>query len=73
MKKILIAYGIPAEIVSAIIMMLYENTRSLVQSPDGDTDFFDIKAGVLQGNAPAPLLFIIILEYVLKISVYKHP
>jgi len=24
----------------------YEYTRSLVQSPDGDTDFFDIKAGV---------------------------
>jgi len=28
-EKILIAYGIPAETVSAI-MMLYENTRSLV-------------------------------------------
>jgi len=49
MKKILIAYGITAEILS-VIMMLYKNTRSLVRLPDGDTDFFDIKAGVLQGD-----------------------
>jgi len=74
-QKILIAYGIPAENVRAI-MMLYENTRSLVRSPDGDIDFFDIKAGVLQGlrfarPAPAPL-FIIILNYVMRTSVDKH-
>jgi len=43
MEKILIAYGIPAETVSAI-MMMYANTRSLLRSPDGDTDFFDIMA-----------------------------
>ena len=52
MKEILIAYGIPGETVNAI-MMLYRNTRSMVRSPDGDTDFFDIIAGVLQGDTIA--------------------
>jgi len=41
------------------------------RSLDGDTDFFDIKAGVLL-DILAPLLFIIILDYVLRTSVDKH-
>ena len=65
MKEILLAYGIPEETVAAI-MMLYQNTRSMVRSPDGDTDFFDIIAGVLQGDTLAPYLFIICLDYVLR-------
>jgi len=56
MENIIIAYGIPAETVSAI-MMLYENTRSLVRSPDGDTDFFDIKTGVLLSNTLEPSFY----------------
>ena len=38
-----------------------------VRSPDGDTDKFDI--GVLQGDALAPYLFIICLDYVLRTSI----
>ena len=30
-------------------MMLYKNAKVKVRSPDGDTDLFDIVAGVLQG------------------------
>ena len=29
-------------------MMLYKNTKVKVRSPDRDTDYFDIVAGVLQ-------------------------
>ena len=29
-------------------MMLYENTKSILGSPYGDTGFFDIVVGVLQ-------------------------
>ena len=47
-------------------MMLYKNTKVKVHSPDGDTDFFDIMAGVLQGNTLTPYLFIICLDYVLQ-------
>ena len=35
-------------------IMLYKNTKVKVCSPDGDTDYFDIVAGVLQGNTLAP-------------------
>ena len=47
MKNILSVYGIPTEIVEAIII-LYRDTRSMVRSPDGDTPYFEITTGVLQ-------------------------
>ena len=31
----------------------------MVRSPDGDTDLFDIFAGVLQGDTLSPNMFII--------------
>ena len=52
MEKILLAYGIPKEIVTAI-MILYRNTKSMVRSPDEDNNFFDILAGVHQGDTCA--------------------
>ena len=67
MEQILLAYGLPKETVAAV-MMLYKDTRALVRSPDGDTDYFDIVAGVLQGDTLAPFLFIICLDYVLRTS-----
>ena len=46
------------------IMMLYNNRKVKVHSSDEDTDFFDIVAGVLQGDTLALYLFIICLDYV---------
>ena len=46
-------------------MMLYKNTLVRVCSPDGDIYYFDIVAGVLQGDTLTPYLFIICLDYVL--------
>ena len=46
-------------------------TLLLVRSPDGDTEYFDIVAGVLQGDTLAPDLFIICLDYVLRTSIDK--
>ena len=40
-----------------------------VCSLGGDTDYFDIVAGVLQGDTLAPYLFIICLDYVLRTSI----
>ena len=62
MEQILLAYGIPKETVAAITI-LYRNTKVKVRSPDGDTDYFDIVAGVLQGDTLAP--------YVLRTSIDK--
>ena len=61
-------YGLPKEII-AVIKMLYKNTKVEVCSTDGDTDYFDIIAGVLQGDTLAPYLFIFCLDYVLRKSI----
>ena len=50
-------------------MILYRNTKVKVLSPDGDTEYFDIVAGVLQGDTLTIYLFIICLDYVLRISI----
>ena len=71
MSKILRAYDIPIETIKAI-MILYNNTLSMVRSPDEDTYIFDIRAGLLQGDTLAPLLFIICLDYVLQTSIDLH-
>ena len=52
-------------------MILYRNTKVKIRSPDGDTEYFDIVAGVLQGDTLASYLFIICLDYVLKTSIDK--
>ena len=65
MEQILETYGIPNEIIKAI-MTMYKNIQVFVRSPDGDAEFFDIIAGVLQGDTLAPYLFIIVLDYVLR-------
>ena len=70
MEQILLAYGILKETVAAITI-LYRNTKVKVRSPDGDTEYFDIVAGVLQGDTLAPYLFIICLDYVLRTSIDK--
>ena len=70
MEQILLAYGLPKETVAAT-MILYRNTKMKVRSPDGDTEYFDIVAGVLQGDTLTPYLFIIYLDYVLRISIEK--
>ena len=49
--------------------MLYKNMKAMVRSPDGDTDFFNIVAGILQGDTLAPYLFILCLDYALRTSI----
>ncbi len=70
MLKILQAYEIPKTIVEAVGKM-YENTKAKVVSPDGETELFDLLAGVLQGDTLAPYLFIIVLDYALRTAILK--
>ena len=67
MLEILRAYGIPHTIVTAIGAM-YKDTTAHVRSPDGETESFTILAGVLQGDTLAPYLFIIALDYALRMA-----
>ena len=48
--------------------MQYKNMKVKVRSPDGDTDYFNIIASVLQGDVLAPYLFIICPDYELRTS-----
>ena len=52
-------------------MILYKNTKVKVRSPDGDTEYFDIVTGVLQGDTLAPYLFIICLDYLFRALIDK--
>ena len=52
-------------------MMLFKNTKVKVRSSDGDTHYFNMVAGVVQGDTLAPYLFIMCLEYVLRMSIDK--
>ena len=70
MEQILLAYSLPKETV-AVIIILYRNNKVKVRSPDGNTEYFDIVAGVVQGDMLAPYLFIICLDYVLRTSIDK--
>ena len=69
-EQIILAYGVPKETVAAITI-LYRNTKVKVRSPDGDTEYFNIVAEVLQGDTLAPYLFIICLDYALRTSIDK--
>ena len=51
------------------LLLSYYCIMIQVHSPDGNTDYFDIVAGVLQGDTLAPYLFIICLDYVLRMSI----
>ena len=69
--EILLAYGLLQETVNAIFMP-YQVSKAMVHSPDGETDFFQIISGVLQGDTLVPYLFIVCLDYALRISADNH-
>ena len=58
----------PHQKIVAAIMMLYKNTKVKVCSLVGDSDFFDV-ADVLQVDTLAPYLFLIFLDYVLRMLI----
>ncbi|KAI8519977.1 hypothetical protein Bbelb_032340 [Branchiostoma belcheri] len=68
MLKILRAYGIPEQLVGAIASM-YQGTKAKVITPDGETELFELYAGVLQGDTLAPYLFVIVLDYALRAAI----
>ena len=63
MLQILRAYDIPEKQIDAIDL-LYQGTKA--RTPDGETDFFEIQAGVLQGGTLAPYIFAIVLDYAMR-------
>ena len=70
MFEILELYGIPPKIIDCI-RVLYTNTSATILTPDGETEAFSILAGILQGDTLAPFLFILVVDYILRMSVDK--
>ena len=62
MEQTLLTYGLPKETVTAILIP-YKNTKVKVRSPDGDTDNFNIIAGIQQEDTLVPYFFIICQDY----------
>ena len=70
MFGVLLPCGIPSQIVEDI-KTLYLTTMAQVVTEDGNTSFFQIIGGVQQGDTLVPYLFIIILDYVMRIKIAK--
>ena len=67
MLKILKAYDVPPNLLNPI-SLLYEDTKPKIITQDGDTDFFQIASGILQGDTLAPYLFVIVLDYAMRMT-----
>ena len=67
MFSILQAYGIPFTMVDAIMAMYVENSAVVIT--DDVTNEFSTNAGVLQGSPLTALLFIIVLDYALRLVI----
>ena len=68
LPEILASYGFPITIIKAI-MSLYMKTKAKVMTPEGTTLEFLTNLGILQGDVLAPLIFIIVLDFILRLAI----
>jgi hypothetical protein len=69
--RVLKADGLPSKLV-ALIQTLYANTKCQIRAYGGLSDRFCIKSGVRQGALLSPLLFNILIDWVLRNSLREH-
>ena len=50
-------------------MTLYINTKAKIMTPAGITLEFLTNLGILQGDVLAPLIFIIVLDFIIKLAI----
>ena len=66
MWKIVELHGIPRKMIN-IMKDMYDGSQSCVRVNQGKTtDFFNVVSGVRQGDSLSPLLFNIVLDFVMK-------
>jgi len=69
--KIMREYGIPEKVVS-IIRCTYSGSEARVMVGESTTDWFEVETGVRQGCVWSPLLFGLLIDWVLKKSCEGH-
>lgn len=62
---IVLLYGVPSKYVN-IFRALYHNSTCRVRTSSGNTNEFDIVTGVRQGCILSPLLFLIVIDFVMR-------
>ena len=66
--EILATYRVPPRLISGILA-LYQDTTAAVLTSDGLTEEFSTTSGVLQGDTLAPFLFVLLLDWVLRVAI----
>jgi hypothetical protein len=66
--QILEMYGIPQKYIN-IIRELYNNSKASVEVNGKLTDFFDVETGVRQGCVLSGLLFIIVVDWIMRTTI----
>ena len=64
-KKVLRHYGVP-EWLAKLIEDLHEGTFCKVMVDGTLNDAFEVKSGVIQGGILSPLLFVMVIDYVMR-------
>jgi hypothetical protein len=70
--KILRSYGVPQKFVS-LIRCFYDDYKCAIQMQSGVSDWFSVKTGVRQGCIISPILFLVILDWVMRKTCNNQP
>lgn len=63
--KVCLSYGKTSKLVN-LLKMLYKNSTAKVKINGVLSDSFKMNTGVMQGGIPSPLLFNILLDFIIK-------
>jgi len=53
------------------VMAMYEGAQTVVRTTEGDSKAFKVKVGLHQGSVLSPLLFVIVMEMILRDKIVK--
>jgi len=57
--------GISSKVIT-FVQKIYTGAKAKVRTPEGESDFFQIKRGILQGETLSPFLFTLFMEDIVK-------
>ena len=70
--KILEAYGFPPKVIN-ILRDMYANNQCCVRHDGQQSEWFHVKTGVRQGCVISPILFLVVIDWVMKRATEDKP